>query len=1177
MSGTENKPSSKYWAFVSYSHFDMRVAKWLTAALAKRRVPPAYRHIIEGSPTNFAPLFRDEVEVSASSRLDASIEAALRQSKNLIVICSPFAVASEYVAQEIRYFISLGRADRILCLVASGEPNATDEGQAAVECFPKPLRFRVDESGAQTEDPVPRANRPLAAVLGEESKAQQERALRQITAGLLGVSQSTFDDLMGQRERLRRTLLGAAGVGVLLAGFLFWDAFYREHATYYREFTRRWGAWEGVGAISAGEARHRSESFKFITRGWGAKPSEIQVVKGSGRCSGDGLRSITGDSAGNTCNSFMTRFGMSSSASRACIVRLKYNADGTIALEEKLDQFGKLLETLQYTGPNVATFVEAQFPCETGRGKSGIAFVQFDRIESGPLAGIDKAIYFLGNDRTPRANENGEYGATFTYNDAGWTTSQVVLGQDGKKIGRNRYNIAKYNFTVNDSGDVERTDYENADGTPAVSTSGLSGRRSKYDAWGNEIERMFLVAGKEKPLVSDGHAGWQATYDDNGNNTTLTYVDARGDPTAINSGYVSSVARFDESGNQIELKYVDANNNPAMHRDGNAGWTSTFDGRGNEIERVYVGPDGKTPILFAEGKAGWKSKFDARGNETDRDWIGTAGTRVALSNGVASQHLEFDENNNPVRLTFKGLDRNPILTNKKISGVAAQFDRKRNVLEMSFLAGDDLGLRDDNVAGYWLKVDEQGRPVEKTFFGIDRTPAPSRDGCTILLSSFDERGNENRQDCLDKDRHPVLHKDGYSHWEAKYNDAGKMIEQAYFDPERRVQISAGYSIVRRVFDPRGREIETEFRVTDTLLIRNKDGVARMVIERDDLGNARKYEYWGPDNKRTLDNRGAGGWLGKYDARGRLIEKTYLGLGATATAIAAGFSKERFAYDTRGNTLRTDFLLDADDNPVVVKGETHASIVSTYDAHSNETSREYLDAGGNPVLTSFGAARWVATYDMRDRQTRIEYRDAKGNKVVTKAGYFAIARAFDDRHNETEVTYLGTNNLPTRAKDGMVGWTAMFDQRGNRTERSYFGLERKAEALEGGIAIARSSYDLRNNRTQTRTYALDGITRIAAPYWGWNAVFDTRNRETERTFVDVRGNPTINPSSGCATVKSAYDGRGNVSELSCFGTEGQKTQSNGGFHKFRNEINERDQVVATGYFDETDRKVQPKDR
>src|SRR5580698_7845745 len=104
MSDSSDDEALKYWAFVSYSHFDRRVAKWLVSALAKEAVPPRFRRLLPGEPRRFAQIFRDEAEVSANSTLNSALQSALKASRSLIVICSPFAVASGYVADEIRYF-----------------------------------------------------------------------------------------------------------------------------------------------------------------------------------------------------------------------------------------------------------------------------------------------------------------------------------------------------------------------------------------------------------------------------------------------------------------------------------------------------------------------------------------------------------------------------------------------------------------------------------------------------------------------------------------------------------------------------------------------------------------------------------------------------------------------------------------------------------------------------------------------------------------------------------------------------------------------------------------------------------------------------------------------------------------------------------------------------------------
>ncbi len=100
--------------------------------------------------TSLYPVFRDEEELPADADLTRNIREALENSALLVVLCSPRAVASRFVAEEIRYFKELGKSDRILALMIDGEPNASDDPgkqsrglTADLECLPEPLRFGV--------------------------------------------------------------------------------------------------------------------------------------------------------------------------------------------------------------------------------------------------------------------------------------------------------------------------------------------------------------------------------------------------------------------------------------------------------------------------------------------------------------------------------------------------------------------------------------------------------------------------------------------------------------------------------------------------------------------------------------------------------------------------------------------------------------------------------------------------------------------------------------------------------------------------------------------------------------------------------------------------------------------------------------------------------------------------
>ena len=86
------------------------------------------------------PVFRDREEFASSADLGDAIRDALDNSGTLVVLCSPRSASSRWVNQEIEYFLSLGRADRIQCFVVDGEPFASaDPARADEECLPPAL------------------------------------------------------------------------------------------------------------------------------------------------------------------------------------------------------------------------------------------------------------------------------------------------------------------------------------------------------------------------------------------------------------------------------------------------------------------------------------------------------------------------------------------------------------------------------------------------------------------------------------------------------------------------------------------------------------------------------------------------------------------------------------------------------------------------------------------------------------------------------------------------------------------------------------------------------------------------------------------------------------------------------------------------------------------------------
>ncbi|MEO6740018.1 MAG: TIR domain-containing protein [Chthoniobacteraceae bacterium] len=223
----------KYWAFISYSHQDnlaerksgerdcVRWGEWLHRELETYRVPAAFRGRTtptgEPMPARLFPVFQDEKELPLNPDLAGTIADALRQSRFLIVLCSPRSAASFYVDEEVRVFKQLGRQDRILALIVAGEPNASEGNKAgysvADECFCPTLRHPLDATGAtdmtrrDAQEPIAGDVRVKDGQLAREARRTDLRRHGEVLefmrlkllAGVMGVG---FDELV-QRDKAR--------------------------------------------------------------------------------------------------------------------------------------------------------------------------------------------------------------------------------------------------------------------------------------------------------------------------------------------------------------------------------------------------------------------------------------------------------------------------------------------------------------------------------------------------------------------------------------------------------------------------------------------------------------------------------------------------------------------------------------------------------------------------------------------------------------------------------------------------------------------------------------------------------------------------------------------------------------------------------------------------------------
>lgn len=177
-----------YNAFISYRHHpdDIRVASDIHRSLERFRVPKDLRK--QGK--RITRLFRDKDELPITSSLTDDIYEALENSDFLIVICSVHTKESVWVQREIETFLKTHSRNRVLTVLASGEPyNVIPE-----------ILLREQVADPDTGELEWREIEPLSCDWRLKRKQAIREELPRLAAALLGCG---YDQLR-QRQRQYR-------------------------------------------------------------------------------------------------------------------------------------------------------------------------------------------------------------------------------------------------------------------------------------------------------------------------------------------------------------------------------------------------------------------------------------------------------------------------------------------------------------------------------------------------------------------------------------------------------------------------------------------------------------------------------------------------------------------------------------------------------------------------------------------------------------------------------------------------------------------------------------------------------------------------------------------------------------------------------------------------------------
>lgn len=200
---------TKFDAFISYSHAaDGRLAPELQSGLQRLAKGVFQRRALR--------VFRDETGLSTNPHLWGSIESALDESSWFVLLASPQAARSDWVAREVSTWLASHPLDHILTVVTDGEigflPGAGVD-RVATTCLPAPLIDALDNEPRWLDLRWARTDTQL-----DLRNGRFRAAVADLAAPIHGVDK---EDLEGedvrQQKRARRLAVGGIAAIALLA------------------------------------------------------------------------------------------------------------------------------------------------------------------------------------------------------------------------------------------------------------------------------------------------------------------------------------------------------------------------------------------------------------------------------------------------------------------------------------------------------------------------------------------------------------------------------------------------------------------------------------------------------------------------------------------------------------------------------------------------------------------------------------------------------------------------------------------------------------------------------------------------------------------------------------------------------------------------------------------------
>ncbi|HLQ91966.1 MAG TPA: PDZ domain-containing protein [Xanthobacteraceae bacterium] len=792
---------------------------------------------------------------------------------------------------------------------------------------------------------------------------QEGEALLKERRALISDSDADFIEASLQRaarERLRGRLRWAAAAAVLVfvaaGGAFYWDAYHRDHANSYGAMSRRWGVFTGVGLLSDDQARARSLSFRIHTHGRFGPIYRMEAVNGAGYCPMvSALQLFIGGAL--SAQNFTSK--------RTCAWEFEVDAGGRARSEQGLDFMGRPVYMFRYSDKDATTaeYYNADGFASSG-SSSGASRIVFERVASGPLAGLEAIMRFKDAYGRPKQNHQRIYGVRNEFDNQGRPVRTTNLDRNDRPMPDNE-GIVTLVQEYNERGEVVSRSFLDVDGRPARAQAGFFALKIAYDTAGNESRHVTHDIDGTPLARPEGYAETRYTYDKRGNIELIAFFDGAGQPTRIQSGESRVRRASDSRGWLTELTYLDENDKPILTTGGSAMDRYEYDAESNLTRLRFFDLQGtvsqQTVKRFADGLLVYETYLDGEGRPAPRA-MGHSAVRMAYRNGRETERVYLDG------------DDHPFITTRKFAKQVTTYDERGSVVEVAYRDDQDRPvLSDDGYATVKRRFNELGDPEEEIYLGIDDAPRPAASGYAKVRTRHDEHG--------------------------------RGLEVRYFAADDRPVWPDKACAFNRTFDPLGRVLTT-LCIRDGMPAPHPDGWTRRDMLRDVAGNIVREGYFDGDGMPVRETNGVARWDRSYDAWGNIVDQAFFD--ERGAALNGPNGCQRIAQEfSRVNSIVGEKCLAADGTPAERNDGVHRVVIDR-------------DAQDRVTLRTFHMLRIPRGWPTRVLR---QYRDAEGRfrraEYVDDNGVVRLVRDLDEHTRVTETAYFDEQGRPQRGTGGFA--------------------------------------------------------------------------------------------------------------------------------------------------------------